>query len=82
MNILDLQKECCGVWSMRSYKCPRCDGTGLIMKLTNVSECGGIYTDNRTGAYTCNMCGGNGTLWSHECDSGTEKLGLYTDAST
>ncbi len=46
------------------HKCPVCDGTGLVMRPPGVAGDQYLWTDNKTGPYTCRACGGGGIVWA------------------
>jgi hypothetical protein len=47
----------------KPHKCPVCAGTGLVSRPPHIAGDVYTWTDNQTGPYTCNACGGVGVLW-------------------
>jgi len=48
---------------VRPYKCPVCDGAGLVSRPPHIA--GDVYEwpDSQTGPYPCKSCSGTGILW-------------------
>lgn len=47
----------------KPYKCPICDGTGLVSRPPGVAGDQETQVDNQTGPYECRPCLGSGVLW-------------------
>ena len=46
------------------YKCPVCDGTGLVSRPPNVAGDQETWTSDSTGPFECKACKGSGIVWS------------------
>lgn len=46
------------------YKCPVCDGTGLVSRPPGVPGDVDVWTTTDTGPYGCRVCEGKGIVWS------------------
>ena len=46
------------------YKCPVCEGTGLVSRPPNVAGDQETWTSDSTGPYKCKACNGSGIVWS------------------
>lgn len=47
----------------RPYKCPVCDGTGLVSRPHYVAGDAKTWTSNNTGPYKCTACHGSGVIF-------------------
>lgn len=47
----------------KPHTCPVCAGTGLVSRPPHIAGDQMTWTDNQTGPYPCNACGGGGVLW-------------------
>lgn len=48
----------------RPYKCPVCDGQGLVNKPPWLAGDQREWSSNTTGPYECKACKGSGIVWS------------------
>lgn len=46
------------------YKCPVCDGTGLVSKPPGIAGDQETWTSSGTGPYQCLACNGERIVWS------------------
>lgn len=46
------------------YRCPVCDGTGLVSRPPNVAGDVESWPASETGPYQCKVCNGTGVLWN------------------
>lgn len=56
-------------WAMpapkhQSFKCPVCDGSGLVSRPPGVAGDQTTWVSTDTGPYACRACGGTGIVWS------------------
>ena len=47
------------------YRCPVCDGTGLVSKPPGIAGDQLLWQDSQAGPYPCSACGGAGILWGY-----------------
>jgi len=45
------------------FKCPVCDGQGLVNKPPYIAGDQQTWATSETGPYTCHACGGSGIIW-------------------
>jgi len=45
------------------YKCPVCDGTGLVSRPPDIPGDQNTWSANGTGPYKCHACKGSGIIW-------------------
>jgi len=45
------------------YKCPVCDGTGLVSRPQDVPGDQNTWSASSTGSYKCHACKGSGIIW-------------------
>ena len=50
------------------FKCPVCDGTGLVSKPPYIAGDQETWSTSQTGTYPCHACGGSGIIWSEDVD--------------
>ncbi len=48
------------------FKCPVCDGQGLVNKPPYIAGDQPAWTDSSNSPYTCKACGGGGVLWADD----------------
>ncbi len=48
------------------FKCPVCDGQGLVNKPPYIAGDQPTWTDSSNSPYTCKACGGGGVLWADD----------------
>lgn len=48
------------------YKCPVCDGTGIVSRPPHVAGDIPIWSSGGTGVYECKSCEGEGIVWSKD----------------
>jgi hypothetical protein len=50
------------------FKCPVCDGTGLVSKPPYVAGDQNEWVTSSCGPYPCHACSGSGIIWSEDVD--------------
>jgi len=52
------------------YKCPCCEGTGLVNHPPWIAGDQETYVTGSAGPWACSSCGGVGIIWGEERDDG------------
>jgi hypothetical protein len=51
---------------MTPYKCPVCDGSGLVSRPPYVAGDAPVWTSTSCGPWTCRACSGTGIIWFND----------------
>jgi len=57
------------VWRPMPYRCPICDGTGMVLRPPWVAGDVQQWASTGAGPYPCRPCSGGGIIWSKEAKS-------------